>query len=180
MGRGVGSLSVPSLLPHQVYSAQEGVGDRNPSPGGWIFFSGPDPFCKSTNCPIPSVPFACPHVRVGGHRWNLLTERACFSSPGAFKTYSNLWEGRNQVISIQWLMSGEGHGQSPDQVRVVWAVPGQPTYESWTFPTSSLPHYHWGFSSFKVFCLQTCSALERDSKLFFVADCWISSLPKGN
>jgi hypothetical protein len=37
----------------------------------------------------------------GGYRWNLEAERACFFSPGAFKTYSNLWEGRNQVISIQ-------------------------------------------------------------------------------
>jgi hypothetical protein len=36
-----------------------------------------------------------------GPRWNLEAERACFSSPGVFKTYTNLWEGRNQVIPIQ-------------------------------------------------------------------------------
>jgi hypothetical protein len=28
-------------------------------------------------------------------------QRECFSSPGVFKTYANLWEGRNQVITIQ-------------------------------------------------------------------------------
>jgi hypothetical protein len=27
----------------------------------------------------------------------------------------------------------------PGQVRVVWAIPGQPTYKSGNFPTSSLP-----------------------------------------
>jgi hypothetical protein len=32
------------------------------------------------------------------------------SSPGAFKTYANLWEGRNQVISIQSSMNVEGKG----------------------------------------------------------------------
>jgi hypothetical protein len=36
-----------------------------------------------------------------GLRWNLEAEKACFSSPGAFKTYAYLWEGKNQVIPIQ-------------------------------------------------------------------------------
>jgi hypothetical protein len=31
----------------------------------------------------------------------LQAERECFSSLGAFKTYANLGEGRNQVIPIQ-------------------------------------------------------------------------------
>jgi hypothetical protein len=35
-----------------------------------------------------------------GPRWNLEAVRANFSSLGAFKTYDNLWEGRNQVIFI--------------------------------------------------------------------------------
>jgi hypothetical protein len=34
-----------------------------------------------------------------GPRWNLEAERMCFPSPGAFKTYADLWEGKNQVIS---------------------------------------------------------------------------------
>jgi hypothetical protein len=38
---------------------------------------------------------------VVGPRWNLEAERVCFSSSGAFKTSANLWEGRNEVISIQ-------------------------------------------------------------------------------
>jgi hypothetical protein len=37
----------------------------------------------------------------GGHRWNLQAERVYFSSPGAFKIYTNQWKGRNQVIPIQ-------------------------------------------------------------------------------
>jgi hypothetical protein len=43
--------------------------------------------------------------------------RTCFSSPGAFKTYANLWGGKNQEIAIQKSMSGEGHRQFPGQVR---------------------------------------------------------------
>jgi hypothetical protein len=31
----------------------------------------------------------------GGHSWNLQAERACFSSPVAFKTCANLWERYN-------------------------------------------------------------------------------------
>jgi hypothetical protein len=34
-----------------------------------------------------------------GRSWE--AERACFSAPGAFKTFPNLWEGKNQVIPIQ-------------------------------------------------------------------------------
>jgi hypothetical protein len=30
----------------------------------------------------------------GAHRWNPPAERACFSFSGAFKTYTNPWEGR--------------------------------------------------------------------------------------
>jgi hypothetical protein len=36
----------------------------------------------------------------GGPRWNLEAERGYFSSPGVFKVYANLGEGRDQVISI--------------------------------------------------------------------------------
>jgi hypothetical protein len=42
-----------------------------------------------------------------GATWNLEAERACFSSPGAFKTYADLWEGKNQALP----MSGEGQVQ---------------------------------------------------------------------
>jgi hypothetical protein len=45
--------------------------------------------------------------------------RACFSSPGAFKTYDNLCEGRNQGIPIQSSVSGEGPGKFLCQVRAV-------------------------------------------------------------
>jgi hypothetical protein len=54
-----------------------------------------------------------------GFRWSLEAERAYFSFSGAFKTYDNLWEGRNQVISIHSLMSGEGNGWFPSQVRCI-------------------------------------------------------------
>jgi hypothetical protein len=38
--------------------------------------------------------------------------------------------------SHQWV----GRGMDiPCQVRVVWAGPGKPIYESWTFSTSNLP-----------------------------------------
>jgi hypothetical protein len=40
-------------------------------------------------------------------RWNLKAERVCFSSPVAFKTYVNLWDGKNQVIII--IRTGERH-----------------------------------------------------------------------
>jgi hypothetical protein len=40
------------------------------------------------------------------------TERTCFHSLGAFKTYDNLCEGENQVIPIQQTMSGEEYGDS--------------------------------------------------------------------
>jgi hypothetical protein len=36
----------------------------------------------------------------GGPRWSLEAERVFFFSD-AFKTYTNLWERRNQVIPIQ-------------------------------------------------------------------------------
>jgi hypothetical protein len=54
-----------------------------------------------------------------GPRWNLEAEGPCFSSAGALKTYTNLWEGGTQVIPIQQLINGEGHGWSPGQVRAV-------------------------------------------------------------
>jgi hypothetical protein len=37
----------------------------------------------------------------GGPRWKLEAETVCISSPGAFKTYADLWERRNPVILIQ-------------------------------------------------------------------------------
>jgi hypothetical protein len=37
----------------------------------------------------------------GGPSWDLEAEKACFSSPGAFKTFANLWEGRNLVVPNQ-------------------------------------------------------------------------------
>jgi hypothetical protein len=54
-----------------------------------------------------------------GPRWNVEAERACFSFPGAFKTYANPWEGQNQVIPTHLSMNGEGHGLFLGQVRVV-------------------------------------------------------------
>jgi hypothetical protein len=82
----------------------------------------------------------CPHrkhvCRTRGYKWSLLKvregkykgsmvvprgiwrQRVCLSSPGAFKTYTNLWEGRKQVIPIQLSMNGEGHG-FPRPVRVL-------------------------------------------------------------
>jgi hypothetical protein len=33
-----------------------------------------------------------------------------FSFPGAFKTYANLWAGKNLVIPNQYSTSGEWHG----------------------------------------------------------------------
>jgi hypothetical protein len=37
-------------------------------------------------------------------------QRVSFSSPGAFKTYANLWEGRNQGVPIQNQGVGRGTG----------------------------------------------------------------------
>jgi hypothetical protein len=37
----------------------------------------------------------------GGTRWKVGAERESFSFPGAFKTYANLWEGKNLVIPNQ-------------------------------------------------------------------------------
>jgi hypothetical protein len=45
-------------------------------------------------------------------------QRACFSLPGAFKTYTNLWEGQNQVDYLPiinewgeaWLVPGPDEG----------------------------------------------------------------------
>jgi hypothetical protein len=36
----------------------------------------------------------------GRYRWSLMAAKVHFPYPGAFKIYPNLWEGRNQVISI--------------------------------------------------------------------------------
>jgi hypothetical protein len=59
-----------------------------------------------------------------GPRRNLGVERACFSSPSTFKTYTNLWEWQNQVIFINeqgaaWVVLSQvrevpepAHGQS--------------------------------------------------------------------
>jgi hypothetical protein len=43
--------------------------------------------------------------------------------------------GDSHPIINEW----KGACMVPSQVRVVRAIPGQPTYESQTFPTSSLP-----------------------------------------
>jgi hypothetical protein len=37
-------------------------------------------------------------------------QRVSFSSPGALKTYANLWEGRNLVIPIQCSINREDMG----------------------------------------------------------------------
>jgi hypothetical protein len=37
----------------------------------------------------------------------------------ALKTCDDIWKGRDQVVSIQLSMSGEGHWWSPGQVRAV-------------------------------------------------------------
>jgi hypothetical protein len=65
----------------------------------------------------------------GGPRWKLEAERACFSTPGAFKTYANPWEefGDSQPIINEW-----GRGiTSLGQMRTVCAVPepGNGQYE---------------------------------------------------
>jgi hypothetical protein len=54
--------------------------------------------------------------------WKLEAENVCFSFLGACKIYANLWEGKNLVILNQPSMSGEGHGSSLGQVRVVSVV----------------------------------------------------------
>jgi hypothetical protein len=57
----------------------------------------------------------------GGPQWNLEAERACFSSPGAFKIYAHLWEepGDSQPIINEW----GGARVVPGQMRVVQAIP---------------------------------------------------------
>jgi hypothetical protein len=47
-----------------------------------------------------------------GHQWNLEAKRASFSFLGTFKSYTNLWEGRNQVIPINNHCVGRGMGGS--------------------------------------------------------------------
>jgi hypothetical protein len=63
-----------------------------------------------------------------GPRWNLEVKRACFSFSGAFKTYANPQGGQNQVLPIQWSMSG-------DQVRVI-PEPECCQSETWYFSMS--------------------------------------------
>jgi hypothetical protein len=36
----------------------------------------------------------------GGTRWKLEAKRACFCSLGTFKTYDNLWGGKNKEVPI--------------------------------------------------------------------------------
>jgi hypothetical protein len=55
-----------------------------------------------------------------GESWE--AESVPFSFPGPFKTYANLWQGKN-MFPNQKLMSGVGHGWSMSQVDVVFSFP---------------------------------------------------------
>jgi hypothetical protein len=67
-------------------------------------------------------------------------KRACFSLPGAFKTYANLWEGRNLWFSSinQWVKRGLGGSQA--RWGWSWVTAWLSFSEPWTFPNFSVPH----------------------------------------
>jgi hypothetical protein len=49
------------------------------------------------------------------------------SFSGAFKTYINPWQGEDPGDSHPLMNEWGGVWAVPSQVRVVWAIPGQPT-----------------------------------------------------
>jgi hypothetical protein len=81
-------------------------------------------------------------------------QRECYSFPGAFKTYANLWEGITRWFpsNNQWVGSGVGslhrHLQLNRRLRergmliLKYNIKSYIFYESWTFLNSRLPHYH--------------------------------------